>query len=80
MTIKLSTTNSVKKTLQHKALWDLETPCRDVGDDRGCGSEGVSGAGLDSTDGPTVPLSEIHRILYRFRGSGEQYNCFCPVL
>lgn len=31
MTIKLSTTNSVNKTLQHKALWDLETPYRDVG-------------------------------------------------
>lgn len=33
MTIKLSTTNSVNKTLQHKkALWDLETLC---GDSRG---------------------------------------------
>lgn len=31
MTIKLSTTNSVNKTLQHKALWDLETPYQDVG-------------------------------------------------
>lgn len=31
MTIKLSTTNSVNKTLQHKALWDLETPYWDVG-------------------------------------------------
>lgn len=29
MTIKLSTTNSVKKTLQHKALWDLKTPYQD---------------------------------------------------
>lgn len=38
MTIKLSTTNSVNKTLQHKALWDLETPYWDVvggGDSRG---------------------------------------------
>lgn len=35
MTIKLSTTNSVNKTLQHKkALWDLETLC---GDSRGYG-------------------------------------------
>lgn len=41
MTIKLSTTNSVNKTLQHKkALWDLETLC---GDSRGYGGgEGVS--------------------------------------
>ena len=31
MTIKLSTTISVNKTLQHKALWDLETSYRDVG-------------------------------------------------
>lgn len=31
MTIKLSTTNSVNKTLQHKSLWDLETPYRDMG-------------------------------------------------
>lgn len=30
MTIKLSTTNSVKKTLQHKALWDFVTPYQDV--------------------------------------------------
>lgn len=41
MTIKVSTTNSVNKTLQHKkALWDLETLC---GDSRGYGGgEGVS--------------------------------------
>lgn len=31
MTIKLSTTNSVNKTLQHKALWDLVTPYGDIG-------------------------------------------------
>lgn len=31
MTIKLSTTNSVNKTLQHKALWELETPYWEVG-------------------------------------------------
>lgn len=30
MTIKLSTTNSVNKTLQHKALWDLETSYQDA--------------------------------------------------
>lgn len=45
MTIKLSTTNSVNKTLQHKALWGLETPYRDVGGRAGeGGGEGVSGA------------------------------------
>lgn len=42
MTIKLSTTNSVNKTLQHKALWDLQTPYVDVWDSRGCSYEGVS--------------------------------------
>lgn len=43
MTIKLSTTNSVNKTLQHKALWDLETPFRDtIGDSGGCSKEGIS--------------------------------------
>lgn len=43
MTIKLSTTNSVNKTLQHKALWDLETPFWDtIGDSRGCSTEGIS--------------------------------------
>lgn len=43
MTIKLSTTNSVNKTLQHKALWDLETPFQDtIGDGRGCSKEGIS--------------------------------------
>lgn len=38
MTIKLSTTNSVNKTLQHKALWDLVTPYGDMGGggSRGC--------------------------------------------
>lgn len=53
MTIKLSTTNSVNKTLQHKALWDLETPYQDVGggESRGCSLEGVSA--LDSRDGTT---------------------------
>lgn len=41
MTIKLSTTNSVNKTLQHKALWDLETPYRDVGGGDSRGSSGL---------------------------------------
>lgn len=31
MTIKLSTTNSAGKTLQHKALCDLETLYKEVG-------------------------------------------------
>lgn len=61
MTIKLSTTNSVNKTLQHKALWDLETPYRDVGESRGCSLEGVSAPRmrertLDSRDGTTFIL------------------------
>lgn len=82
MTIKLSTTNSVNKTLQHKALWGLETPYRDVGgrgggDSRGCSRRASRERPLDSRDGTSFffffPLSEIHRILYQFRRSGDTF-------
>lgn len=83
MTIKLSTTNSVNKTLQHKALWGLETPYRDVGGRAGEGGGGRASRErpLDSRDGTSFfffPLSEIHRILYQFRRSGDTF--ICPAL
>lgn len=85
MTIKLSTTNSVNKTLQHKALWDLDTPHVDVWDSRGCSSEGgfqllSHSSGLrQSSDGTSFSLSEIHRNLERFVRSGENYHLLSSV-
>lgn len=50
MTIKLSTTNSVNKTLQHKALWGLGgTPYRDVAAvKRACRLLGLRSSGLQT--------------------------------
>ena len=85
MTIKLSTTNSVNKTLQHKALWGLK---------HHIGTSGVGSGRVGSGRGGTVvaavggrlrsdlwtpemervfPLSEIHRILYQFQEEWRHY-------
>lgn len=56
MTIKLSTTNSVNKTLQHKALWDLKHYIRRW---RQLSWLQLEGDALDFS-------SEIHRTLYEF--------------
>lgn len=60
MTIKLSTTNSVNKTLQHKALWGLETPYRDVG---GRAGEGGGGGGRLGSD---LWTPEMERVFFFF--------------
>jgi len=80
MTIKLSTTNSVNKTLQHKALWDLILG-------RGCSSEGVSPLGHRSSLGTPemgrLFLREIHMILCQFRRTatwGVENTTICPAL
>lgn len=83
MTIKLSTTNSVNKTLQHKALWGLGG--HRIGtwlQLRGRVGSSDSEA-LDSRRGTTVPLREIHRILYQFVRSttwGVENAAICPPL
>lgn len=88
MTIKLSTTNSVNKTLQHKALWDLETPYGEMGDGRGCSYEGIAGPRTReeapvSRDGTAFSQREIHRNLHQFMRSATwrvETTAVCPVL
>lgn len=75
MTIKLSTTNSVTNTLQHKTLWDVGTrySIKDVG----TVVAAVEGVLLWTPEMVLLlPLREIHRIQFmRSENPGNREHC-----